>query len=142
MTDTYRLYHNPRCSKSRGALELLRDRGIEPTIVPYLDTPPTAHQLRALLGMLGLSPRELLRTGEDEYAALGLSDSSLSDSALIEAMVAHPRLIERPILVRGNRAVIFDSELFHQTDKIRFKEGYEARRINVTFLYGERPRAG
>lgn len=106
MTDTYRLYHNPRCSKSRGALELLRERGIEPTIVPYLETPPTAQQLRELLAMLGLPPRDLLRTGEDEYAALGLSDGSLSDSALIEAMVAHPRLIERPIFVHGKRAVI------------------------------------
>lgn len=103
---TARLYHNPRCSKSRGALELLRERGIEPTIVPYLETPPTAQQLRELLAMLGLPPRDLLRTGEDEYAALGLSDGSLSDSALIEAMVAHPRLIERPIFVHDQRAVI------------------------------------
>ena len=105
MTDLT-LYHNPRCSKSRGALELLEARGLAPTVVRYLDTPPSADQLRALLDKLGIVPRELLRSGEDEYKALGLADSSLSDAQLIAAMVAHPKLIERPILVAGERAVI------------------------------------
>lgn len=101
-----RLYHNPRCSKSRGALELLRGRGIEPVIVPYLDTPPSAAELRELLALLGLPARALLRTGEDEYAALHLADASLPETDLIEAMAAHPRLIERPIFVHRGRAVI------------------------------------
>ena len=101
-----RLYHNPRCSKSRGALELLREHGLEPAIVAYLDTPPDAAELRAALKMLGIGARELLRTGEDEYAQLGLDDASLSEAALIEAMTQHPRLIERPIFVHKGRAVI------------------------------------
>lgn len=105
MTDT-RLYHNPRCSKSRGTLELLRERGIEPTIINYLDTPPTADELRALLAMLGASARELLRTGESEYAELGLADSGKSEEQLVEAMATHPRLIERPIFVHAGRAVV------------------------------------
>lgn len=100
------LYHNPRCSKSRGALGLLQERGIEPEVVRYLDDPPDARTLRTLVGKLGIAPRELLRTGEEEYRSLGLADGSLGDEAVIEAMAAHPRLIERPILVRGERAVI------------------------------------
>lgn len=105
MNDT-RLYHNPRCSKSRGALELLRERGIEPLVVPYLENPPSAAELRELLKMLALPARALLRTGEDEYAALGLADESLDESVLIDAMVTHPRLIERPVFVHRGRAVI------------------------------------
>jgi len=101
-----RLYHNPRCSKSRGALDLLRERGIEPDIVPYLDNPPSPAELQSLLDALGLPARELLRTGEDEYKALGLADESLPESALIEAMSTHPRLIERSIFVHDGRAVI------------------------------------
>ncbi|WP_396615055.1 arsenate reductase (glutaredoxin) [Lysobacter soli] len=101
-----KLYHNPRCSKSRGALELLRERGIEPDIVAYLDVPPSPAELRVLLDTLGLRARELLRTGEDEYRALGLADESLSESVLIDAMSAHPRLIERPIFVHDGRAII------------------------------------
>ena len=100
------LFHNPRCSKSRGALELLEARGLAPTIVRYLETPPSAAELQALLGKLGIGARQLLRTGEDEYKALGLDDPQLSDAQLIEAMAAHPKLIERPILVAGDRAVI------------------------------------
>lgn len=100
------LYHNPRCSKSRSALELLEGRGLTPTIIRYLETPPTAAELKDVLGKLGIAPRQLLRSGEDEYKALDLGDTSLSDAQLIEAMVAHPRLIERPILVAGDAAVI------------------------------------
>ena len=105
-TAEYVLYHNPRCSKSRGALELLQQRGIEPDVVRYLDDSPDAGTLRALVRKLGIRPRDLLRTGEDEYRSLGLADESVGDEAIIEAMAAHPRLIERPILVRGDRAVI------------------------------------
>ncbi|MEE3504686.1 arsenate reductase (glutaredoxin) [Pseudomonas sp. 10C3] len=105
MTDLT-LYHNPRCSKSRGALELLEARGLTPTIIRYLETPPDAAQLRDLLGKLGIGARELLRTGEEEYKALNLADASLSDEQLIAAMAAHPKLIERPILVVGDKAVI------------------------------------
>ena len=105
MKDT-RLYHNPRCSKSRGALELLNERGIQPRVIAYLETPPSADELRQLLRQLALPARALLRTGEDEYAALGLADPALPDEALITAMAAHPRLIERPIFVHNGRAVI------------------------------------
>lgn len=103
---SYVLYHNPRCSKSRGALELLQERGIEPQVVRYLDTPPDAATLRTLVRKLGIRPRELLRTGEEEYRSLGLADESVGDDAIIQAMAAHPRLIERPILMRDERAVI------------------------------------
>lgn len=105
MTETC-LYHNPRCSKSRGALQLLHEHGIAPAIVPYLDQPPGVEQIRALLAMLGLPARALLRSGEADCATLGLSDAALSDDALIAAMASHPRLIERPIFVHRGRAVI------------------------------------
>jgi arsenate reductase len=105
MTDLT-LYHNPRCSKSRSALELLEARGLAPTIVRYLDTPPDAAQLQDLLRKLGIGARQLLRTGEDDYKTLNLADSSLSDEQLIAAMVAHPKLIERPILIAGDKAAI------------------------------------
>ncbi|WP_324733825.1 arsenate reductase (glutaredoxin) [Pseudomonas paeninsulae] len=105
MTDLT-LYHNPRCSKSRGALQLLEERGLTPTIVRYLETPPSAAQLNDLLGKLGIGARQLLRSGEDEYRTLNLADPGLSEAQLIEAMVAHPKLIERPILIVGSRAII------------------------------------
>ena len=101
-----RLYHNARCSKSRGALELLQARGITPELVYYLETPPDADELRGLLAMLGLPARALLRSGESEFAELGLADPALGEEALIAAMVAHPRLIERPVFVHRGRAVI------------------------------------
>ncbi|HET8731572.1 MAG TPA: arsenate reductase (glutaredoxin) [Moraxellaceae bacterium] len=102
----FTLYHNPRCSKSRQALELLESRGVSPVVVKYLETPPDAATLRALLRALGLPARGLLRTGEEEFAQLGLDDPALDDDAIIAAMVAHPRLIERPVLTDGKRAVI------------------------------------
>ncbi|MHA6193548.1 arsenate reductase (glutaredoxin) [Pseudomonas wadenswilerensis] len=105
MTDLT-LYHNPRCSKSRGALELLEERGLNPHVVRYLETPPDAATLKALLGKLGIGARQLLRTGEDEYKDLDLANPALGDDQLIAAMVAHPKLIERPILVAGDKAVI------------------------------------
>jgi arsenate reductase len=106
MSVTQRLYHNPKCSKSRGALDLLRQRGVEPEIVAYVQQPPSVEELRGLLRMLGTGPRGIMRAGESEYAELGLADTALDDEALLAAMHAHPRLIERPIFVRGDRAVI------------------------------------
>lgn len=100
------LYHNPRCSKSRGALELLEARGLTPTVVRYLETPPSPAELKALLARLGIGARQLLRTGEEEYQSLGLADTGLSDDQLIDAMSQHPRLIERPVLVVGDKAVV------------------------------------
>lgn len=105
MTDLT-LYHNPRCSKSRAALALLEARGLTPTIVHYLETPPSVEQLRELLRKLGLPARQLLRSGEEQYSALNLADSSLCEEQLLSAMAAQPKLIERPILIVGNRAVI------------------------------------
>jgi arsenate reductase len=100
------LYHNPRCSKSRAALELLESRGVRPQIVAYLETPPDRQALQQLLRKLGLGARHLLRTGEPEFAALGLDDPALDDATLLDAIAAHPRLLERPIAVAGDRAVI------------------------------------
>ncbi|WP_426157443.1 arsenate reductase (glutaredoxin) [Pseudomonas sp. TSRC2-2] len=105
MTDLT-LYHNPRCSKSRGALELLEARGLSPNVVRYLETPLNAAQIKALLGKLGISARQLLRTGEEEFKTLNLADASLSEQQLIDAIAAHPKLLERPILEVGDRAVI------------------------------------
>lgn len=101
-----RLYHNPRCSKSRAALDLLQARGVEVDVIEYLQNPPSPAELRGLLASLGLSPRELLRTGEAEYTALGLDAPDVDDGAIIDAMAAHPRLIERPVFVCGQRAVV------------------------------------
>ena len=100
------LYHNPRCSKSREALQLLVTRGLQPRVVLYLETPPGAAELKDLLKKLGLKPRDLLRDKEPIYAALGLGDVTLNDSALIRAMAENPVLIERPIFVSGQRAII------------------------------------
>ncbi len=100
------LYHNPRCSKSRQTLALLEDHGITPNIVLYLETPPDQATLARLVKQLGISPRELLRKGEDAYKTLNLANPDLSDDELLTAMAAHPKLIERPIVVNGNRAVL------------------------------------
>lgn len=100
------IYHNPRCGKSRETLALLREQGVEPVIVEYLATPPDAAALKKLLTALKLKPRQLLRTKEKDYQALGLDDPGLSDAELIEAMAAHPLLIERPIVVAGGKAVL------------------------------------
>jgi arsenate reductase len=97
------MYHNPRCSKSRQTLELLRQRGIEPEIVEYLKTPPDQRTLEELLAKLGLEPRELMRQQEEEYQRLGLEQVT-DRGKLIQAMAAHPILIERPIVVKGERA--------------------------------------
>lgn len=100
------IYHNPRCSKSREAVALLEAQGVELEVVRYLDTPPDSATLRELLKKLGVGPRDLMRTKEPEYSELGLNDPSLSETALVSAMVAHPKLIERPVFINGERAVI------------------------------------
>ncbi|MEN9464831.1 MAG: hypothetical protein RL217_1012 [Pseudomonadota bacterium] len=99
-----RIYHNPSCSKSRETLALLKEQGIDPVITEYLAHTPSSAELRDILQKLGISARELLRTGEDEYRSLNLANSELSEDALLAAMVAHPRLIERPIVIHGNQA--------------------------------------
>jgi len=98
------IYHNPRCSKSHAALALLRERGVEPRIVEYLKTPPGAAELRRILALLGLRPRQLLRPAEAKAA--GLDDPGLSDEALVAAMTVNPAIIERPIVVAGEQARI------------------------------------
>ena len=100
------IYHNPRCSKSRQTLELLTSRGIEPVIVEYLKTPPTHQQLDSILRGLEMEPRQLMRTKEAEYKELGLDDESLSRDQLIEAMIATPKLIERPLVIAGDQIAI------------------------------------
>ena len=100
------IYHNPRCSKSRQALQLLRDQGIEPTIVEYLKQPPDAPHIERLLNMLGMNPRELMRKSEEEYRALGLDNPELSPAMLIKAMADYPVLLERPIVVAYGKAVV------------------------------------
>jgi arsenate reductase len=100
------LFHNPRCSKSREALALLRERGVEPVVVEYLKQPPTAAKIDALLQQLGLEPRQLMRKGEAVYKELGLDAPALTRAALIEAMAQNPILIERPIATDGKRAVV------------------------------------
>ena len=102
----YTIYHNPRCSKSRQTLQILVDNGVEADVVLYLETPPSATQLKTLLAKLGISARDLLRKGEAAYKDGSLADTTLSDAQLIAAMVAEPKLIERPIVVKGDRAVL------------------------------------
>ena len=101
-----RIFHNPRCSKSRATLALLQERGIEPEITLYLESPPDAGELRSILQKLGLTARELMRKGEAEYREQGLADESLTEDELIAAMVANPRLIERPIVLANGQAAI------------------------------------
>lgn len=107
MTDSVTIYHNPRCSKSRETLSLLKDNGIDPEVVLYLDTPPDAATLRKLIHMLGLSSaRGLMRQKEELYKSLNLADSQLTEEQLIQAMIENPKLIERPIVVHNGQARI------------------------------------
>lgn len=106
MSNSITLYHNNRCSKSRAALALLEERGITANVVYYLENPPSEQELHDLLKKLGISARQLLRDKEEEYTTLGLADNKLTQAQLIAAMHSHPRLIERPILVVGDKAVI------------------------------------
>ncbi|WP_027253787.1 arsenate reductase (glutaredoxin) [Photobacterium halotolerans] len=101
------IYHNPRCSKSRETLSLLESKGIQPDIIKYLEETPSAEQLAELQRKLGFdSARQMMRTKEDIYKALNLGDDSVSEQTLREAMVAHPKLIERPIVVKGDKAAL------------------------------------
>ena len=101
---TAQIYHNPRCSKSRQTLSLLKENGIAPEIILYLETPPTASELKTILTKLGLSARDIIRKGEKLYKELELNDESLPEDALLTAMAAHPILIERPIVVNEQKA--------------------------------------
>ncbi len=101
-----KIYHNPRCSKSRATLQLLRDRGLDPEVIEYLQTPPSAEELGDLLSLLGLEPRELARVKEGAYAEAGIGDTALGRDEVIAKMVANPSVIERPIVVCGDRAAI------------------------------------
>lgn len=107
MTDAVKIYHNPRCSKSRDTLSLLKSNGIEPEVVLYLETPSDAQTIRQLLKMLDMSSaRELMRQKEDLYKSLNLNDTHLTEERLIQAMVDNPKLIERPIVVANGKARI------------------------------------
>ncbi len=100
------IYHNPRCSKSRQTLALLEAHGIAPEIILYLETPPKPAILKKLLQFLGMNAREILRKGEDEYKLLGLADTGISETKLITIICANPKLMERPIVVSNQKAVL------------------------------------
>jgi len=100
------IYHNPRCSKSRETLAILETENETIEIIKYLETPPDKETLRHLLRLLNVSARQLMRRSEVEYAQNGLSDEALSEDQLLDAMVAHPKLIERPIVIKGDKAAI------------------------------------
>ncbi|MTB44870.1 arsenate reductase (glutaredoxin) [Providencia sp. wls1950] len=105
MTDSIKIYHNPRCSKSRETLALLQEKGITPTVVEYLTTPPSITEIEKLLKMLGFTDaRQLMRTKEDIYKELKLADNDITQAQLIQAMHDNPKLIERPIVVKGKKA--------------------------------------
>ena len=100
------IYHNPRCSKSRQTLEILDQHDLETEIVLYLDNPPSAEEIASILNKLELSPRDILRKGEDVYKELNLKNDKLTNKDLINIMIENPKLIERPIVIRGDKAVI------------------------------------
>ncbi|MCU7893184.1 MAG: arsenate reductase (glutaredoxin) [Candidatus Thiodiazotropha sp. (ex Ustalcina ferruginea)] len=100
------IYHNPRCSKSRQTLQLLQENDIKPDVVEYLKTPPDKETLKHILDLLGLEPRELMRKKENEYKEQQLDNPQLSRDQLIEAMIAHPKLIERPIVIKDGKAAL------------------------------------
>lgn len=101
----YTIYHNPRCSKSRNTLSLLNENGVEPEIVLYLENPPSAGDIKKLLKKLGIAAEALVRRGEDEYKQAGLSKAS-TEAEIVAAMAHYPKLIERPIVIKGNSAVL------------------------------------
>jgi arsenate reductase len=100
------IYHNPRCSKSRDTLKLIQEKGLEPNVIEYLKTPPDKKTLQQVIRQLGITPRELLRKNETEYKQAGLDDLTLTDDDVISAMVEHPKLIERPIVIHNGKAII------------------------------------
>lgn len=101
-----KILHNPRCSKSRQTLSLIQEQGIEPIVVEYLKTPPSKDELQDILAKLSMSPRDLMRKGEAEYKENALDNLDLSDDQLIDTMIAHPKLIERPIVISGGKVRI------------------------------------
>ncbi|MFO1519090.1 MAG: arsenate reductase (glutaredoxin) [bacterium] len=101
-----RIYHNPRCSKSRQALDLLNEKGLNPEVIEYLKAPPSAQELDALLKALKAEPRQIVRDKEGIYRELGLAEKALTREEWIEVLVKHPILIERPIVVCGKKAVV------------------------------------
>ena len=101
-----KIYHNPRCSKSRQSLALLQEAGLDPEVIEYLKDPPTTAELSEILDSLQMEPTDLMRTGEAVYQELGLREKQLNRQEAIETMIQHPVLIQRPIVVKGNRAVI------------------------------------
>lgn len=103
---TVKIYHNPRCSKSRQTLQLLQERGIEPEIIDYLKNPPTVAELSGLLNKLGMEPREAMRKGESEYKSNNLANPDLTRENLISSIANNPILLERPIVVANHKAVI------------------------------------
>lgn len=103
---TIKIYHNPRCSKSRKTLEIIEDQGHKPEIVKYLETPPTVSEIINVLTLLGMKPRDLMRKNEAEYKENRLGDDSLSDEQLIEMMHKFPKVIERPIVISNGKAAI------------------------------------
>jgi arsenate reductase (glutaredoxin) len=103
---TVRILHNPACSKSRATLALLEEKGIEPEVILYLESPPNPDELEEICELLQLSPRELMRRDESQYRQLGLDDSSLSGQELLQAMQEHPLLIQRPIVLNNGQAAI------------------------------------
>lgn len=103
---TVEIYHNPRCSKSRTTLALLEENNVTPDVRLYLENPPTADQLKAVLAQLSMPARQLLRKGEDEYKSNNLADASLTEEQIIDLMVQFPRLIERPIVISNGQARI------------------------------------
>ena len=100
------IYHNPRCSKSRQTLEILNEQDVSTEIVLYLKNPPSTKEVASILQKLGLSPRDVIRKGEEEYKALNLKDQSLTENELIKFMSENPKLIERPIVVKDDKAII------------------------------------
>ena len=104
--NNFTISHNPRCSKSRQTLELIKEKGIEPEIILYLEHPPTVSVLSKILDYLQIKPRDLLRKGEDEYKSFNLKDTGLDDSVILEIMSENPKLIERPIVLSGDKAII------------------------------------
>ena len=102
----FQIYHNPRCSKSRQTLALLEENGVTPEVILYLETTPSLAELKAIIAKLGVNVRDILRKGEDAFKEQNLSNRDLSDDQLLAAMLATPKLIERPIVVKGDKAVV------------------------------------
>ena len=102
----FNILHNPRCSKSRQTLELLQENGVEPTIVKYLEAPPSEQEIGNIVKLLGVSPRDILRKKEAEYKEAGLDNTELSDKEVISLMVQYPKVIERPIVYSNKAAAV------------------------------------